>query len=233
VPQAAGLTVTTQSNCPIGQALCGFQAGSTALVFDASGYFDVFTITQIQGASGQLQSHGQGSGFLHAAGANVVEAETHTYYLDAAASQLRHYDGYQTDVPVADNVVGLTFDYFGDPAPPRQPKPPAGSENCLYDLAGAPKLTTTLAVNGGTLAPLPLSILGDGPWCGGGGTEFDADLLRVRVVRVTLRVQASQAAFRSGGPSFVKPGTSQNSNRYLPDLVTTFSVTPRNLGLSR
>jgi hypothetical protein len=28
----------------------------------------------------------------------------------------------------------------------------------------------------------------DGPWCGSGDNEFDADLLRIRKVRVTLRM---------------------------------------------
>ena len=29
-----------------------------------------------------------------------------------------HYDGYLTAFPVVDNVVGLNFEYFGDPDPP-------------------------------------------------------------------------------------------------------------------
>ena len=37
----------------------------------------------------------------------------------------------------------------------------------------------------------------DGPWCGGGTTRFDADLLRIRLVRVTLRVQATAATMRA------------------------------------
>jgi hypothetical protein len=41
--------------------------------------------------------------------------ETRSFYLDAAGSQLRQDDGISTDVPIADNVVGVQFEYFADP----------------------------------------------------------------------------------------------------------------------
>ena len=28
------------------------------------------------------------------------------------------YDGYQTDAPIAENIVGMAFEYFADPSPP-------------------------------------------------------------------------------------------------------------------
>lgn len=136
-------------------------------------------------------------------------------------------------MPIADNVVALSFEYFGDPNPPTTPRPPAGVENCLYDPAGNPKPMAMLAGPSESLVPLPLSIFSDGPWCGSGGTQFDADLLRVRAVRVNLRIQATQAAFRGNGTSFLRSGTSQRSDRYLPDLGGTFMIAPRNLGVSR
>ena len=37
--------------------------------------------------------------------------------------QLRHYDGYQTDLPVADNVVDFRVEFFGDPLPPQMVRP--------------------------------------------------------------------------------------------------------------
>ena len=43
------------------------------------------------------------------------DEDTHSYYFDAAASQLRHFDGLVTDVPVADNVVALAFELSGGP----------------------------------------------------------------------------------------------------------------------
>ena len=157
-----------------------------------------------------------------------MPAETHVYWFDQAAHQLRHYDGDLTDVPVVDNVVGVRFDYFGDPTPPSQPRPPAGVANCLYDAAGTRLPMPTLVPEGGSLAALPAAMLADGPWCGEGLNRFDADLLRVRQVRVMLRVQASASSFRAAGPAFSVPGTATSALRTLPDLAITFDVTPRN-----
>jgi hypothetical protein len=164
----------------------------------------------------------------------VAEARSRVYYHDAATRQLRVYDGYQTDVPLVDNVVELGFEYFGSPAPPVRPKPPAGESNCLYDAAGLNVSgLPTLAAQGGSLAPLALSLLEDGPWCGHDQNRYDADLLRVRRVRVTLRVQASRSEFRGTGTDFKVPGGNANGLSRLPDYTVTFDVSPRNLNLHR
>jgi hypothetical protein len=84
-----------------------------------------------------------------------------------------------------------------------------------------------------SLVPLPVAMFADGPWCGSGSSQFDADLLRVRTVRVSLRVQAVSAAFRGVGPAFVRPGSSRGGYRMLPDGVFTFDVSPANLALGR
>jgi len=79
-------------------------------------------------------------------------------------------------------------------------------------------------------------MLSDGPWCPDGTSpnRFDADLLRVRSVRVTVRVQAALASLR--GPAsalFLKGGTARAGDLYVPDLEVQFDVTPRNLNLGR
>jgi hypothetical protein len=64
--------------------------------------------------------------------------------------------------------------------------------------------------------------------------RFDADLLRVRRVRATIRVQAALEAMR--GPAsalFLKGGTATDSTRWIPDQEISFDVTPRNLNLGR
>lgn len=232
VPQTAGLTINATSSCPMGQTLCGFQTGMTAAVFDSAGHFDLFTLTGVQGTGAQWQIHGAGSGNPYPVGTSVSEVQSYTYYFDAASNQLRQYDGYQTDVPIADNVVDVAFEYFGDPQPPQQPRPPLGTENCLYDADGQWRPLAILPADG-SLAPLPLSIFADGPWCGSGATQFDADLLRVRMIRVSIRVQASRTMFRASGASFARAGTARESARYLPDATATFSVSPRNLNVGR
>jgi len=232
---SAELKVHDMANCPKGEELCGFQPGMTALIFDDMGNFDFFTITHVQDDAGHLQKRQQGPlSFAYQPGAIITQADQHVYYFDAANRQLRHYDGWQTDVPIVDNVVGVEFSYWGDPEPPLAPKPQVGTANCLYDTGGnyAASLAT-LATQGGSLAELPLSMLGDGPWCGGSGNQFDADLLRVKQVRVTLRMQAGNAAFRASGGDFAVAGTSREALRNLPDYTVRFEVSPRNLNLGR
>ena len=233
VPQAAGLTINTAPSCPWGAVFCGFQSGMTAVVFDKTAHFDIFTISNVQAGSAQVQPHSPTMTYTYPAGAHVSRIESHSYYFDAINRQLRQSDGYLSDVPVADNVVALSFEYFGDRNPPTAPRPPAGVENCLYDLAGNLKPMAMLTGPSNGFVALPLSILSDGPWCGSGGTQFDADLFRVRAVRVNLRIQATLSAFRSSGTAFLKSGTSRTSGRYLPDLAATFMIVPRNLGASR
>ena len=63
---------------------------------------------------------------------------------------------------------------------------------------------------------------------------FDADLLRIRKVRVTLRVQTGVEGLRSRDTAlFAKPGRAQMSDRVIPDYRATFDVAPRNLNLAR
>jgi hypothetical protein len=228
------LKVTDNPNCPKHNQLCGFEEGMVVLIFDDEGHFDFFTLTQVQNDAGHLQHHQQDLSYAYQPGAIITQADAHTYYFDAANRQLRHYDGYQSDVVVVENVVGVLFEYFGDPQPPVKPKPPLGTANCLYDAAGTLLGgLNVLATQGGSLAALPLTILNDGPWCGAGQNRFDADLLRVKKVRVTLRVQAGPASMRASGADFANTGTSQSALRTLPDYGFTFEVSPRNMNLGR
>jgi prepilin-type N-terminal cleavage/methylation domain-containing protein len=234
---SAELKVAPQSNCPAdANQLCGFNIGDEVLIFDTTANFDTFTVTQVQASAGHLQHRGQAFSTAYSAGAIITQVKSHTYYLDSTNRQLRDYDGDDGDFPVVDNVVGLKFEYYGDPNPPTQPKPTPPQANCLYDSLGnyTGSSMTTLTTGGGSLAPLPISMLKDGPWCGGGTNQFDADLFRVRKVKVTLRVQTPLAALRGQNTTlFVNPGTSKSGQKFIPDLVTSFEVSPRNMNLSR
>ncbi len=216
--------------CPAA-GLCGFESGTRALIVDASGLglgFDLFSVT---GAAAGL-AHGAPdppfSRAYPAAGTRVVPIRQRVYYLDASNRRLMMYDGRQTDVPVADNIVMVRFEYFVDPSAASVPRPPGGSANCVYAAATPP--TPLLANLGGVLllaAAAP--ILTDGPLCGLAPHRFDGDLLRIRRVRVTLRAQATDRALRGSGGDFMVQGVLSDAASYVPDLEVTFDVTPRNL----
>jgi len=219
------LLVSGGGACPGSAPLCGLSPGGDVIVFDRSGAFDLLTVAD---ASGTLIWHGN-SGRTYDAGSPVASIVQTTYYFDAGTRQLRQYDGYQTDVPLIDNVVLARFEYLGATDPPTRPRPPSSVENCLYDAGGTLKPLPVLSPTDGSLALMPLSMLSDGPWCGSGATMFDADLLRVRAVRVTLRVQASAAGVRGRGGPFAQPGFANASWRLVPDAEITLVIRPRNL----
>jgi len=229
------IKVNAQPNCPPdGLNLCGFQDGMSLLIFDDTGAWDSFEVFNVQDAALHMNHRGETFQKAYDAGANIVQADFHAYYLDAASDELMHYDGLTTELPVADHIVGLTFQYYGDPNPPLQPKPVIGVANCLFDTSGNSVLPT-LPSTSGSLVELTGAMLSDGPWCGvGGSSQFDADLFRLRKVRVTIRAEASDAQFRGTNSTlFVRPGTSQGGSHVIPDFAMTFEVSPRNLNLSR
>ena len=232
--QSAELKVNDQPNCPQGRQLCGFETGMQVIIFDTSGNFDTFVITHVQDSAGHLQHRQQPLNYPYASGAQVTQIVSNTYYLNRNTNQLMRYNGADEDLPIVDNVVDLRFDYFGDPAPPQFPKPPPGTANCLYDVAGNYVGPAALTPDDGSLAALTPAMLGDGPYCGSGANEFDADLLRIRKVRVSLRMQAATAALRGTDPAlFMKPGSSRGGERFVPDYRVSFEVAPRNLNLAR
>ena len=247
---SAELKVTDQPNCPDGSNLCGFEEGMEVIIFDTSGNFDMFTITQVQDAAAHLQHRGQDLSYPYEPGASITQVSRKTYYWcrpnsdrvcpdDANASQLRQYNGANTDLPLVDHIVGVAFEYFGDVNPPLQPKPPLGVENCLYDAAGGYKNLPVLAADEGSLARLTAAILADATpdtveMCGAGSSQYDPDLLRVRKIKVTLRVQVAAESLRGANPAlFFNPGGAQESARQVPDYIVSFEVAPRNLNLTR
>jgi len=180
----------------------------------------------------------------------------------AGTWQLMSSDGGgNPDVPIADRIVGLSFDYYGDPQPPLMRKPlgdPTGpwttygptpstaasppyppGENCVFFNDGSPTPQPRLAALGaaGTaLVRLTPAQLTDGPWCPDQGAldRWDADLLRVRRIAVTVRVEAALTALRGpAGSLFVHAGTSHGGAAWVPDREARFEVTPRNLNLGR
>jgi hypothetical protein len=260
---SAELKVDHPPNCPPTD-LCGFEEGMQALLYDDTGSFDTLTMTDVQGGAGHVRRNRQGPlSNSYAAGAKIVEAQQHVYWLDTTSNRLMHYDGYQTAVPVVDDVVALDFEYYGEPDPPALrrpgidrsttygPSPPAlgvaqapwpAGENCTITVVAGQQRSRlgVLGAPGGGLVKMTEASLTDGPWCPAADNpnRFDADLFRVRKIRVSLRVQSGNPDFRSsigagGDALFFKPGTSRGGYRQVPDQAIRFDVTPRNLNLGR
>ena len=123
-------TLNIDKGCPVGAAACGFQAGDTALIYDAEGRFDTFRLTSVSANGGTmvLNAPADAVATSYKAGAKMVKATERTYSLKrdpvTGFSQLVYYDGSSNaDTPIADHVVGLTFEYYGDPQPPTPTRP--------------------------------------------------------------------------------------------------------------
>lgn len=233
---SAEIKVNPQPGCPVGDPLCGFSEGMSVLIFNPNtGSFDTFTITRVQTSALHMQHRGQELSESYQPGASIAQAQYHTYYHDPVQNQLRHYDGLDTDVPIVDNVVGLRFEYWGDPNPPRAPVPsPSTGTNCVMS-GGTPRLAT-LTADTGSLVQLPSDLFTDKApaMCGAGTNQFDPDLLRIRKVNVVLRVQASDPSMRGTDTRFfARPGTGVGPGGWIPDYEVRYEISPRNLNLVR
>ena len=254
---SAEIKVNAQAGCPSSDELCGFKEGMQVLIFDETGTYDVFSITKVQSDALHLQHKGQDLSKAYNQGTFITQVASYTYWLKtdtvAETYQLMRYDGYETDLPIADNVVGLAFEYFGEPAAPALvkpltdtvgpwtnygPKPRSDAGNCLFDLVGGQHVakSTMPSLGTGPLVKLTSSMLTDGPFCPDSttGNRFDADLLRIRKVKVTMRVQVSQKGLRGSDTAlFLRPGNSRGGTRFVPDQELSFEVSPRNLNFGR
>lgn len=179
----------------------------------------------------------------------------------AGFARLARYDAAGgADVPVIDHVVDVQFQYLGEAEPPTPvfgtdpvaPRvtygpspPPAGSqpslypagENCAFTRAPSGIVTPRLAAlsSGPVLVSLSSASLGDGPWCpdSANPNRYDADLLRVREIVATVRVEAAIDSLRGpAGLLFSRGGTARDT-RVVPDRTARLVLAPRSLNLWR
>jgi type II secretory pathway pseudopilin PulG len=223
---AAPLAIAADApGCPADDT-CGFTRGDRALVFSAEAH-DVFTVAATE-PSGATVSPAAALSRAYPAGSRVVGIVQRTYYFDRPGRRLMLYDGDRSDLPLVDHVVDLRFTYYLDPAAAGVRPPPAGGSSCAY-AAGTPPIPLLDDLAGASPTLVPQSRLTDGPVCGQSPYRFDADLLRVRRIGVTIRLEAESAALRGSGPAFFTRGTSPGGSKYVPDLQVTFEVAPRNM----
>ena len=109
--------------------------------------------------------------------------ETRTYYLKADTFELMQYDGGVSDLPMIEHVVSLAFEYFGADD------------------------------SGRGLARIDPGMLVDGPWTEDAAhRRVDADVQRIRSVRVFMRLESTAPSLR----------------RLVPDEEITFDIALRN-----
>lgn len=265
----AGATrVSGGPGCAPLDPLCGVTTDTDVLIADGHGAFDLFTVTGVAVPVASLRHNTPDWLKVYPSGSPLVPISVRTYYLRPASGarppQLVKYEGGDgPDSPVVDHVVGLRFEYFGDPEPPRMrrplsdavgpwttygPAPPvddasvapstAGS-NCVFAGNGSP-LAVPLLPSFGTpesaLVPLTAAQLTDGPWCPDATApgRYDADLLRIRSITVALRVESALDALRGpAGLLFSRGGTARSGDRYAPDFEIRARITPPNLAVGR
>jgi len=170
---------------------------------------------------------------------------------DVVALKFEYYGEPAPPAFVAPGTPNLSTTY--GPAPPGlDAMTSIGSwplgENCMWAIRRVGNTATyvprLLAIGDGglALAPLAAENLTDGPWCpdAASANRYDADLLRIRRIRVTLRLQTGNAALRGSGSlaagpdaMFVTPGTAKSVSKSVPDRAIQFDVSPRNLNLGR
>jgi hypothetical protein len=110
-------------------------------------------------------------------------------------------------------------------------------ENCVFavvDGQHAPRLAALGPP--GDLVPLEAGVLSDGPWCPDANAtrRFDADLLRVRRVRLRIRAAVAPRAMRAAvGAFFARSGVASAGMQQSPDQEAVLDIVPRNLATRR
>jgi len=225
---------TAMPGCPA-SGICGFVEGTRAAIVNTSrlgaGY-DLFSVTSALAGLGHGPPNPPFSQAYARSTTAVVPLVQRVYYLDRAASRLMVYDGFKSTFPLIDNVVHLEFAYFGDPHPASVAAPEDDAGNCVY-APGDPPAPLMPPLGTATLARMTLAQFTDGPFCGVYPNRFDADLLRIRRVRVRLRVQAALDQVRGRGIHYVNPGLADGDLAAVRDLEVTFEAAPRNMQPAR
>lgn len=117
----------------------------------------------------------------------VMGDDMRTYYWKPESSELMVYDGGGSDLPMIEHVIRFSLEYFGG-------------------ASSSPAIVT-----------LDQAMLVDGPWVEDPSHRlFDADLTRVRAVRLSVRFESIAPALR----------------RLVPDESIAMTVALRNIGRS-
>ena len=115
-PGPGGELLLSGARCPNVPDVCGFVRGSIALIADASGRFDVFTVGSIDVAARSI-SPGRPFEEPYAADATITEVDAHTFRLQAqpdGSSTLVRETGSGAVQPIVDRVSALRLEHAFD-----------------------------------------------------------------------------------------------------------------------
>ena len=201
---------------------CGLRPDTTVFII-SDGRSDLLRVTDVGEDAISVESLDRGELPLHEAGALIVPIEVRSYYFDPVRSQIRYENGWATNTPVLDDVVGLSFQLFG--VHPQLVGQQSAAQSCADGVVVADLSRPLVELTAGALT--------DGPWCRD-RYRFDVDLLRVRRVRVRIRLQAAAAEYRGDDTRlFARPGSALGLERSVPDVSVQFDVVPRNPWVGR
>lgn len=174
--------------CPAPVDGCGFGDGLPVLWLEGRLGFQL-------GEADAVDASGLGVAGITATGDTAVVAavEVVSYRFDAARGEVLRGRAGGRGLPVADDVTAFAVEWWGDADPPGGPSWAPGSETCVTLPDGQPRLPP-LGPPGAPPIRLDMARLTDGPWCGLAPFRFDADLFRVRRVRVRLALRAAADA---------------------------------------
>lgn len=153
---ASSVVLLEPAGCPRLTTACGFAAGMRAVVFDPAGQMDGVLVEAIGPGLLVLSGSATPRSVTYAAGSEIAQIVEASYAVDPGTRQLRRTEGGGT-FAIADNVAGLTFEYFGDDlavlpisrfedGPFRSP----GSRVFDADLLGIRAIRATLRFAGGS-----------------------------------------------------------------------------------
>jgi prepilin-type N-terminal cleavage/methylation domain-containing protein len=224
---SAPLTLASGRSCLRIPDVCGFMAGGMAAISDGHGRFDIFEVAATDATQMSVTPLNSLSA-PYAKDAQLVEAEALRFWLapqpDGSKSLVRA-SGAGAVQPIVDGVTELAISLWGEAAAPQMtwdgtdgwasygPRPPVAAfldgaglwpagESCSASRGAlGPRSRLNDLGQPGTLVLLGRSDLSDGPWCTGGRLgAYDADLIRLRRVDISLTLAPLVPAFRSSSP---------------------------------
>ena len=149
------IAVLEPGGCPQLTTACGFAVGMRAVVFEPSGQMDGLVIDAIGPDVLVLGAAAGSRSATYPAGSEIAQIVEASYVVDPVSRQLRRSEGGGT-FAIADNVDGLTFEYFVDglaalPIAGFTDGPFRGSGLRMFDadLLGIRAVKTTLRLSSG------------------------------------------------------------------------------------